>query len=65
MIFYITTINDNGSGMKCRSKEDCLKELSLMIDDCVSNGGTYLEFSVDSDASCFYSDEDADDECDE
>lgn len=53
MIFTIETLNDNGSGMEYRSKEALLKELSLMIDDCIANGGTYLDFAIDSDASCF------------
>lgn len=52
MRFTIETMNDNGSGMKYFSKEDFLKELSRMIDDCVTNGGTFFEVQVDSDASC-------------
>lgn len=54
MKFYINTMNDNGSGMKYYTKEDFLKEISLMIDDCISNGGTYFSSDIDSDASCFY-----------
>lgn len=54
MKFYINTMNDNGSGMMYRSKEDFIKEISLMIGDCIENGGSYFEVSVDSDASCFY-----------
>lgn len=54
MIYYIKTMNDNGSGMKYKSKEDLLAELSRMIDDCQKNGGTFMDFQVDSDASCFY-----------
>ena len=57
MKFYIQTLNDNGSGMKYNTKEDCLKEIGLMIDDCIANGGTFISFDVDSDASCFYNDE--------
>lgn len=53
MHFYINTMNDNGSGMEYHSKEDFLKEISLMIDDCIMNGGTYISCDVDSDASCF------------
>lgn len=53
MEFYINTLNDNGSGMKYTTKEDFFKELSLMIDDCVDNEGTYFDVAVDSDASCF------------
>lgn len=57
MKFYIETINDNGSGMKYNTKEEFLKEISLMIDDCITNGGTFFDVQVDSDASCFYNDE--------
>jgi hypothetical protein len=53
MIYYIETINDSGSGMKYKSKEDLLAELSRMIDDYQKNGGTFMDFQVDSDASCF------------
>lgn len=56
MKFYINT--ENGSGQKFASKEDFLKEMSLMIDDCIANGGTVFEISVAADASCFYNDED-------
>ena len=52
--FSIYTLNDNGSGMEYNTKEEFLKELSLEIDDCIANGGTYFSVSVDSDASCFY-----------
>lgn len=54
MKFYISTENiDGGSGMKYQNKQDFLKELSLMIDDCILNGGTYFDITVNSDASCF------------
>lgn len=55
MKFYINT--ENGSGQKFSSKEAFLKEMSLMIDDCITNGGTVFEISVAADASCFYNDE--------
>ena len=54
--FYISTLNDNGSGMSFHSKEDFLRELSLMIDDCKANGGTTFDITVDTNASCFYND---------
>ena len=54
MKFTIMTINDSGSGMKYFAKEDFLKEVGLMIDDCIANGGTYFHIDVDADASCFY-----------
>lgn len=53
MEFYIVTQNDGGTGMKYNTKEDFLKELGLMIDDCMSNGGTYIDLAIDSDASFF------------
>lgn len=56
MKFYIETINDNGSGMKCNTKEEFLAEISKMIDDCIENGGTFIDFTADSDASFFYND---------
>ena len=58
MKFYIQTLNDSGSGMKYSTKEACMKEIGWMIDDCIANGGTYISFDVDSDASCFYQEED-------
>ena len=65
MKFFINTLNDNGSGMKYNTKEDCLKEIGLMIDDCIANGGAYISFDVDADASCFYIPEDEDEETEE
>lgn len=56
--FTIETLNDNGSGMEYTSKKEFMKELGLMIDDCIANGGTFFDIQVDSDASCFYTDED-------
>ena len=52
MKFYIGA--DSGSGQEFNNKEDFLKELSLMIDDCEANGGTQFDVTVDADASCFY-----------
>lgn len=60
MDFSIYTMNDNGSGMEYFDKEDFLKEISLMIDDCINNGGTYFSIQVYADASCFYCDENED-----
>lgn len=56
--FTIETLNDNGSGMEYTSKEAFMKEISLMVDDCIANGGTFFDIQVDSDASCFSTDED-------
>lgn len=56
MKYYIETINDNGSGMKYNTKEEFLAEISKMIDDCIENGGTFIDFTADSDASFFYID---------
>ena len=57
MKFYIETMNDNGSGMAYNTKEDFLHELSLMIDDCIANEGSFFDVQVDSDASCFCNNE--------
>lgn len=52
MTFYIGS--DSGSGQEFNSKEDFLRELSLMIDDCKTNGGTRFDVTVDADESCFF-----------
>ena len=54
MKYTIETMNDNGSGMAFKAKEEFMKEIGLMIDDCIANGGTFFDVQVDSDASCFY-----------
>ena len=51
MTFYIGS--NSGSGQEFNNKEDFLKELSLMIDDCEANGGTQFDVTVEADASCF------------
>ena len=53
MKFIITTINDNGSGMKYNTKEEFIGEVEKMIKDCYNNGGTFFSIDVDADASCF------------
>ena len=53
MKLFIETLNDNGSGMEYNDKEEFLREISLMIDDCIANGGTYFDANIDSDVSCF------------
>ena len=58
MRFDIVTVNDNGSGMKYFNKEDFIKEIGLMVDDCIANGGTRMYVAVSADASCFHKDED-------
>lgn len=55
--FTIETLNDNGSGMEYTSKEAFMNEISLMINDCIANGGTFFDVQVDSDVSCFCADE--------
>lgn len=57
MIFSINTLIDNGTGMKYNTKEEFMNELSMMIDDCITNGGTCFNIAVNSDATCFYKDE--------
>lgn len=62
MKFFIEDTFSNGSGQKFTDKEAFLKELSLMIDDCAANGGTTFDVTVDTDASCFDSDDGEDEE---
>ena len=57
MNFGIYTMFDNGSGVEYSNKEAFLKEISLMIDDCIANGGTRFHVGVDTDASCFAQEE--------
>ena len=57
MKYDIITINDNGSGMEYFNKEDFIKEIVLMIDDCIKNCGTCFCVEVTADASCFLKDE--------
>ncbi len=53
MEYTIETLSDNGSGMRYTSKEAILKELSMEIDDCIANGGTFFDVQISSDASTF------------
>ena len=57
MLFTIETLNDNGSCMKYYTKEEFIKEIGLMIDDCIDNGGTFFDAAIDADVSCFYNDD--------
>ena len=54
MEFTIFTLNDNGSGMEYHNKEDFLREVSLLVEDFIANGGTHFSITVDADVSCFY-----------
>ena len=45
-------INEGCSGCEYSNKENFLKELSFMIDDCIANGGTYFSITIDADACC-------------
>lgn len=47
--------------MKFETKEAFLKEIEMMIDDCIANGGSQFDIAVDADASCFYEGTDDDD----
>ena len=49
--------SDNCSGQKFLKKEDFLKEIELMVDDCIANGGTVFDIEVFADASCFCQEE--------
>ena len=51
MKFYIGA--KNSSGQEFETKEEFLKEVSLMIDNCEVNGGLQFDIEVESDASCF------------
>ena len=55
--FYISSINDGGSGTQYQTKEEFLKEVSLMVDDCIANGGSYFDISIEADASCYSQEE--------
>ena len=57
MKYDIRTITDNGTGMEYFNKEDFIKEISLLIDDCITNGGTRFYVEVFADASCFLKDD--------
>ena len=50
MRFYIYIKNGNGFGIKYHKKEDFLKEIVLMIKDCIASGGTYFSVSIETDA---------------
>lgn len=57
MIFTTTSVWDNGSGYACYTKEKFLEEISAMIDDCATNGGSYFDVEVMTDASCYLKEE--------
>lgn len=52
MIFTITSVWDNGSGCTYYTKEKFLEEISAMIDDCITNGGSFFDAEIATDASC-------------
>lgn len=58
MKFFISSIFDNGSGCSYSTKEEIMREISLMIDDCIANGGFQFDITIDSDASCYKPDAD-------
>ena len=49
----LSIYTENGSGMKFSNKEEFLRELALMIDDCEANGGSFFSVEVYADASCY------------
>lgn len=53
MDLFIADSFSNGSGQTFTSKTQFLEELSRMIDDCESNGGTFFDVLVNTNASCF------------
>ena len=53
MIFTTISAWDNGSGCTYYTKEKFLEEISVMIDDCIANGGSHFDVEVLTDASCY------------
>ena len=53
MVFMTMSTWDNGSGCFYYTKEEFLKEISAMIDDCIANGGTHFDAEITTDASCY------------
>lgn len=54
---FVSSNFDNGSGCSYNTKEEIMREISLMIDDCIANGGSQFDVTIDSDASCYKPDE--------
>ena len=48
---------ENGSGCYYESKEDFLKEILYMIDDCIASGGNNFSVEITADASCYFNPE--------
>lgn len=53
MVFMTMSTWDNSSGCSYYTKEEFLKEISAMIDDCIANGGTHFDAEITTDASCY------------
>lgn len=50
MDFDINTSIDNGNiSITFNSKEEFLQNLSVLIDNCIANNGSYFEIMIDSD----------------
>lgn len=56
MVFMTMSTWDNGSGCFYYTKEEFLKEISAMIDDCIANGATHFDAEITTDASCYLMD---------
>lgn len=52
MKFYINE-NFDGSVQEFSTKAGFIHVLASMIDDCLANGGTIFNITVDTDATCF------------
>lgn len=49
MLFCIKTLNDNGTGYTYPNKELLMEHISTVLDYCIENGATYVDFEVKSD----------------
>lgn len=49
MLFCIKTLNDNGTGYTYPNKELLMEHISTVLDHCIENGATYVDFEVESD----------------
>ena len=55
MKFYIYTTKKNDYEKECSTKEEFLKEIGLMINNCAEKGGTSFAVDIDTDVMCIRS----------
>lgn len=48
-----TSIDNENVNITFNSKEEFLQNLSVLIDNCIANNGSYFEIMIDSDTNCF------------